>query len=105
LNPGRPVEFPAGALLGAIGVGVGSNALDPLSSGEYVKAGKLVLFMGAPTNAAGELAGAIEAGALDKGTVLLCDDDTNGADCCEEGVMLDAAAIEVDGAGAGVGVK
>jgi hypothetical protein len=105
LNPGRPVEFPAGALLGAIGVGVGSNALDPLSSGEYVKAGKLVLFMGAPTNAAGELAGAIEAWALDKGMVLLCDDDTNGAGCCEDGVILDAAAVEVDGAGAGVGVK
>jgi hypothetical protein len=69
LNPGKPVEFPLGALLGTIGVGVGSNGLASVSSGEYVKAGTFVLFIGPPTTAACELA--LEAGALDIATVLL----------------------------------
>jgi hypothetical protein len=107
LNPGKPVEFPVGALLGAIGVGDGSSGLESLSSGEYVKAGMFVLFRGPPTTAAGELAGAAEVGALDEGIVLLCTDEAEGLSVGEDGITLEAAAAEDDGvgAGAGVGVK
>jgi hypothetical protein len=104
LNPGRPVEFPAGALLGAIGVGEGRSGLASLS-GEYVKAGMFVLFIGAPTNAAGELAGATEAGALDTTIVLLGEDETNALGVGVDGVILETAAAEDEGVGAGVGVK
>jgi hypothetical protein len=103
LNPGRPVEFPTGALLGAIGVGVEGSGLASLS-GEYVKAGMFVLFIGAPTNAAGELAGAIEAGALDRGMDLLKEDEINALGVGVR-VTLETAAAEDGGVGAGVGVK
>jgi hypothetical protein len=103
LNPGRPVEFPAGALLGVIGVGVGRSGVASLS-GEYVKAGMFVLFIGAPTNAAGELAGATEAEALDREIVLLSEDEASALGV-GDGVTLETAAVEDDGVGTGVGVK
>jgi hypothetical protein len=105
LNPGKPVEFPVGALLGTSGIEVGSGVLVSLSSGEYVKAGKVVLFIGPLTTPADELAGASETGALDIATVLLCEDEINRLDFGADGATLETTAAEDGGGGAGVGVK
>lgn len=66
----------------------------------------LVPFIGPLCTASCELVGAAKAGALNEGMGLLCEDVIKDLDVGEEeGATFELAAIDDEGAGAGVGVK
>jgi hypothetical protein len=105
LNPGRTVELPLAGLLETMGVADAIGFAELLSSGAYVKTGRLPLSVPLPT-AATELADGVGVGTLGEGDLLLFDDGVTGLGVGEEeGTMLGLAAADDGAAGAGVGVK
>lgn len=99
------MELPAGGLLVVIGVAEMRGAAGWLSSGEYVKAGLLVWFIGPLSTAACELAGATKVGLLVTGTILLDEEDTDGVGGTEDDGALEVAGADEGGAGCCDGVK
>jgi hypothetical protein len=107
LKPGRPVEFPEGALPVAIGVEEETGAVDSLFSGMYENAGMLrVPLIGPLSTAATELAGATGVPLLNDVLTLLDEGSTTWlVDGELEVTTMELAMADDTGAGAGVGVK
>lgn len=78
---------------------------DWLSSGEYVKAGLLVWFIGPLSTAACELMGAAKTGLLIGVITLLVEDETNRVEDVDDDGGLGVAGADGEGAGCGAGVK